>query len=92
MKELPACCDIILQPSETIVSYSAGGGGYGPPYERPVDKVKHDVEEGWITRKRAYDVYGVVFDDKGNIDEGTTNERRKALAKGENQGLTDSSL
>jgi N-methylhydantoinase B len=91
MKELPACCDIILQPSETIVSYSAGGGGYGPPYERPVDKVKHDVEEGWITRKRAYDVYGVVFDGKGNIDEATTNERRKALAKEENQGCRDSS-
>jgi len=80
LKELPACSDIILQPGETIVSYSSGGGGYGPPYERPVDKVKHDVEEGWITKERARDVYGVVFDGEGNIDETATAKRRKALA------------
>ena len=76
LKELPACSDIILQPGETIVSYSSGGGGYGPPYERPVDKVKHDVEEGWITKERARDVYGVVFDGEGNIDETATAKRR----------------
>ena len=81
LKELPPCCDVILQPGETIVSYSAGGGGYGPPYERPLDKVKHDVKEGWITKERAKDLYGVVFDEKGNIDEVATAECRKALAK-----------
>jgi N-methylhydantoinase B len=79
LKELPACSDIILQPGETIVSYSSGGGGYGPPYKRPVDKVKHDVEEGWITKERARDIYGVVFDGEGNIDKTATTKRRKAL-------------
>ena len=80
LKELPACSDIILQPGETVVSYSSGGGGYGPPYKRPVDKVKHDVKEGWVTKERARDVYGVVFDGEGNIDETATAKRRKALA------------
>jgi N-methylhydantoinase B len=83
LKDLPACSDVILGPGETIVSYSAGGGGYGRPHERPVQKVKHDVEEGWITKQRAYEVYGVVLDEDGNIDETATNERRKALSKGE---------
>lgn len=81
LKELPACGDIILQPGETVVSYTSGGGGYGPPYERPPEKVKHDVEEGWITRQKAYDVYGVVFDEAGNIDREATTERRRILAK-----------
>jgi N-methylhydantoinase B len=80
LKELPACADIILQPGETVVSYSSGGGGYGPPYERPVEKVRHDVEEGWITRERALEVYGVVIDDSGNIDKPATAERRRTLA------------
>ena len=81
LKELPACCDIILQPGETVVSYCSGGGGYGPPYERPLEKVRHDVQEGWITKQRAIGVYGIVFDERGNIDESATRERRRALAQ-----------
>jgi N-methylhydantoinase B len=83
LKDLPACSDVILQQGETIVSYSAGGGGYGRPYERPMEKVKQDVEEGWITKERAYEVYGVVFDEKGNFDEPATKKRRKALDNAE---------
>ncbi len=86
LKELPACSDIILQPGETIVSYSSGGGGYGPPCERPMGKVKHDVEEGWITRERAKEVYGVVIDKTGNIDKDATAERRRALTDAEKEG------
>lgn len=81
LKELPACADVILGPGETIVSYSAGGGGYGPPYERPVEKVKYDVEEGWITKERAYVVYGVGFDESGGIDQAATAARRESLAR-----------
>lgn len=80
LKELPACADIILQPGEAVVSYSAGGGGYGPPSERPVERVKYDVEEGWITKERADALYGVVFAENGRIDEAATAARRKALA------------
>jgi N-methylhydantoinase B len=83
LKDLPACSDVILQQGETIVSYSAGGGGYGRPYERPMEKVKQDVEEGWITKERAYEVYGVVCDEKGNLDEAATKKRRKALGREE---------
>ena len=80
LNELPACSDIILQPGQNIVSYSSGGGGYGPPHERPVEKVRNDMEEGWITRERARDVYGVAFKEDGNIDEKETARLRKALA------------
>ncbi len=78
LEELPACANIILAPGETVISYTAGGGGYGPPHERPPEKVGHDVEEGWITRKRAREVYGVVFDNGGKIDMPATAALRKA--------------
>ncbi|NQU03742.1 MAG: hydantoinase B/oxoprolinase family protein [Syntrophaceae bacterium] len=80
LKELPPCGDIILQPGETIISYCAGGGGYGPPHERPAEKVKRDIEEKWITRERAEKIYGVVLDGEGNIDEVGTKKRRRILS------------
>ncbi len=79
--KLPACSDVILNPGETVVSYTAGGGGYGPPHERPVEKVKYDIVEGWITRKRAKEVYGVVLDRTGNVDNLATKRIRKSLAR-----------
>ncbi len=81
LEELPACANIILDPGETVISYTAGGGGYGPPHERPPEKVDHDVDEGWITRERAREVYGVVFDEGGKIDPAATAERRKTLER-----------
>ncbi|MDP6619385.1 MAG: hydantoinase B/oxoprolinase family protein [Nitrospinota bacterium] len=84
--ELPACANIILAPDETVISYTAGGGGYGPPHERPPEKVEHDVEEGWITRERAREVYGVVFDEEGKIDSAATAELRKTLEQDEDGG------
>ncbi len=77
--ELPACEDIVLKPGEKIVSYSSGGGGYGPPVERPAAKVKFDVDEGWVSRERAHEIYGVVLREDGSVDEAATTGRRKAL-------------
>lgn len=58
--ELPACYGAVLEPGEMMMSFSTGGGGYGNPRERPVASVLHDLNEGWITRERARDVYGVA--------------------------------
>ena len=80
LTELPGIADVVLRPGETVVSYCAGGGGYGPPWERPAEKVREDVEEGWITRQRAHDVYGVVFTDGGQVDVASTDARRAGLA------------
>lgn len=70
---------IELQDGETIVSITAGGGGYGDPRSRPVDVVRSDVREGWISRERASDVYGVVLSDSGEVDTAETERRRGAL-------------
>lgn len=78
--ELSACADIILEPGESVASYCTGGGGYGPPWERPAEKVRYDVEERWISRRRAEEVYGVILDESGRVDTAATAARRRAMA------------
>jgi N-methylhydantoinase B len=69
-----------LQPGQRIVSISAGGGGYGSPLERDPEQVRHDVLEGWVSRQRAEDVYGVVLTDGDHgglkVDLDATADRR----------------
>ncbi len=81
LEELPNCATITLEPDESVLSHTSGGGGYGPPHERPVEKVAHDLAEGWITRKRAEEIYGLAFDDDGAMDGTATSKRRATLAK-----------
>jgi N-methylhydantoinase B len=80
--ELDAWARVVLQPGETIVSISSGGGGYGPPHERDVDHVLHDVAEGWVSVGRAREVYGVVFAADEALDQEATRARRAELADG----------
>lgn len=61
---------------EAIISTSTGGGGYGRPSERPAERVLEDVREKWISRRRARDVYHVVIDEDGRLDEGATHALR----------------
>jgi N-methylhydantoinase B len=79
LTELPGCHGVTLEPGERIASYSAGGGGYGPPEERDPARVKHDLDEGWITARRAEEVYGLVLDATGAIDDAASRARRAAL-------------
>jgi N-methylhydantoinase B len=77
---LDAWARVVLQPGETIISISTGGGGYGPPCERDVELVLHDLRDGWISAERARAVYGVVLAENGSLDEGATRARRAELA------------
>jgi len=51
-----------LQPGDVVTMDAAGGGGHGASLERDPDKVWRDVEEGYVTRDAARDVYGVALD------------------------------
>ena len=44
-----------------------GGGGYGNPLERPIEKVFLDVKNGLVSIKGAREDYGVVFDNKESL-------------------------
>ncbi len=72
---------VTLTPDDTIMSFGAGGGGYGPPYERDPRRVQRDVVEGWVSRERAERVYGVVLADTLEINAEATNRTRAALRR-----------
>jgi N-methylhydantoinase B len=54
--------EVSVDAGETVISLSAGGGGYGDPFERDPERVLEDVVEGWISAERAEAVYGVVLE------------------------------
>jgi N-methylhydantoinase B len=69
--------DTLLAPGEYIRGLEAGGGGYGDPRTRDVERVLHDVVEGWVTLEAAREVYGVAFTGSPNdetlaVDVGAT--------------------
>lgn len=82
LEPLPACAEIVIRADERMVSISAGGGGYGDPFEREIARVIHDVREGWVTRERARNVYGVVMSDTLTVDERATQEARSVRRPG----------
>jgi N-methylhydantoinase B len=65
------------EPGDTVTLMSAGGGGYGDPFERPVEMVLHDVRAGFVDAVSAEADYGVVIRN-GQIDEKATAMRRAA--------------
>lgn len=55
---------------------TSGGGGWGDPKKRAVQKVYEDVLDGIISKETAAEIYGVVIDEAG-IDIEKTGELRK---------------
>lgn len=66
---------------------AAGGGGYGSPYERPVQKVLQDVINGMVSIEKARDDYGVVIKPETmTIDKMATERLRKGQANIDEKG------
>ena len=76
LHQLDACAQAEIPEGHTIVSYSCGGGGYGDPYQRPIDKVSLDVREKWVSVEAAREIYGVVVDAAGVVDQEATTKLR----------------
>jgi N-methylhydantoinase B len=70
-------------PAGTVVRcYTAGGGGYGPPWERDPQRVLDDLRDGYISRDKAERDYGVCFRAGSlEIDEAATRLARLGLAQ-----------
>jgi N-methylhydantoinase B len=56
----------LLQPGDRVRMATGGGGGYGPPTERPVELVQRDVTRGFVSRESARKDYGVVVGPDGS--------------------------
>jgi N-methylhydantoinase B len=69
-----------LKPGDSYILRSGGGGGYGSPLDRPLEKIEADLREGYISRQRAEHCYGIVFDAKtGAIDRTATKVMQDTL-------------
>jgi N-methylhydantoinase B len=61
---------------------SGGGGGYGSPLARPVDDVRNDVRQGYVSAVDAAALYGVVIDPGSfEVDEEATRTLRGKRAR-----------
>jgi N-methylhydantoinase B len=66
-----------LKPGDAFRISSGGGGGYGAPFERPVEDVREDVRQGYVTAKTAAERFGVVIDPETfAIDQAATDRLR----------------
>lgn len=78
-RELPAMpmAADVLRRGESFTHVSAGGGGFGDPFERDPAAVLEDVLDGKVSVAAARERYGVAVVD-GALDEAATGELRSA--------------
>jgi N-methylhydantoinase B len=57
----PAVMVCEIEEGEKLRADDQGGGGYGNPIDREVERVLNDVAERYISMETARDVYGVVI-------------------------------
>ena len=49
-----------LPAGTRITTRTGGGGGFGPPTARSPEAVQRDVRDGYLSRSRAEDIYGIA--------------------------------
>ena len=62
---------------EHLSNRTAGGGGYGNPFERSPEAVREDVLDGYVSRTAAREAYGVVLRDDDTINKEATRKLRQ---------------
>lgn len=70
-----------LGPDDVYYTHWQGGGGYGDPLLRQPAAVAGDVGAHKVSRNGAEQVYGVLLDDHGRVDEDATRDRRTTLRR-----------
>jgi N-methylhydantoinase B len=87
-ENIPSKCDRVkVGPGDILHFNTWGGGGWGDPLARPVDKVLADVERGLVTVQGARR-YGVVTDGT-RVDDRATERLRAEMAKAQDKKLFD---
>jgi N-methylhydantoinase B len=68
---------LVLNRGDRLELASSGGGGYGDPCGRDPEKVRLDVQHGFVSHDQALHIYGVVLKGKDlHIDADATATRR----------------
>jgi N-methylhydantoinase B len=70
-----------LARGDIFVATAGGGGGIGDPLLRAPTDVAADIAGNYITAAHAHEIYGVVVDPDGNVDEAATEQRRHTIRR-----------
>ena len=66
-----------LKKGDLIRIMTAGGGGWGDAFKRPIESVRLDALDGFISRESALRDYGVALTDALTVDHEATNKLRE---------------
>ena len=70
----------MLKEGDTWTLKSGGGGGFGKPTSRKLEKIEQDVRNGYVTREAARSQYGAVIDAKtGALDRPASEQLRAQM-------------
>jgi N-methylhydantoinase B len=76
-RQVPPIADSIeLQRGDRVRLETSGGGGWGHPFDRPVDAVLYDARNGFVTVAGARADYGVAITPSLDVDERVTSDLR----------------
>jgi N-methylhydantoinase B len=53
---------LTIKPGDRVATTNPGGGGWGKPLVREIERVVDDVRNGYVSRQAAADEYGVTVD------------------------------
>lgn len=70
-----------IKPYSLYVQPSGDASGYGDVLLRDPRHVKKDLDNGVTSRRTAEEVYGVILDADGNLDEAATKAKRDAIRR-----------
>src|SRR5947209_5035768 len=78
-----------LKPGDAFKIRSGGGGGYGDPLQRPIEQVRDDVRQGYVSAKLAAEGYGLVIDAQTFEDDAMATEKLRAARRSGEGGAAD---
>lgn len=78
VEQMPVAGRYELEPHDVLIIEGSGAGGYGDPTTRPAELVLADVRAGLVSVEAAAHEYGVVVDERIQLDEAATALARQA--------------
>lgn len=71
--------DSVQRKNDVFYFTIEGGGGYGDPIDRDPEHVRRDILESKVSLHVATNIYGVLLDESGAVNDQETEEKRKAI-------------
>ena len=71
-----------LERGDLFIFHTGGGGGYGNPLRREPERVANDVRMGYVSPRKARELYGVALSARGfAVNVAATRELRKRMGR-----------